>query len=213
MARPKKVKRENKPKKKAFQARSKQTVSNILQACELLINEDGLEKLTTNKIAERAGVNIASLYQYFPNKEAIVTSLLTQVFEKETQLISETISKLSQHPSIPEASKSVIHLAIKLFRSSQSLLVSVMNHKGDFDYLKSAQGFTDNFVVSGKLFLNQRHKELRIKNIDNALYVLSHSVVPLLITYLSNPPLRINDQQMVDEVSELVCHYLLRNPE
>jgi hypothetical protein len=52
------------------------------------------------------------------------------------------------------------------------LLVSVLKHKGDFDYLKTAQGFTDNFVASGKLFLNQLHKELRTKNIDNALYVM-----------------------------------------
>ncbi len=57
------------------QARSQQTVDFILEAAAYILSEEGIEGFTTNRVAERAGVNIASLYQYFPNKSAILEEL------------------------------------------------------------------------------------------------------------------------------------------
>src|SRR5262249_49915519 len=77
------------------QERSRATVEALLEATTDILVREGYAKLTTNRIAERAGVNIASLYQYFPGKEAIVAELrrrhgaeqraaLRQVFEERT---------------------------------------------------------------------------------------------------------------------------------
>jgi AcrR family transcriptional regulator len=63
------------PRKKPRQDRSRATVAALLQATADILVRDGYAKLTTNRIAERAGVNIASLYQFFPGKEAIVAEL------------------------------------------------------------------------------------------------------------------------------------------
>jgi AcrR family transcriptional regulator len=63
------------PKKAPRQARARATVEALLEATADILKRDGYSKLTTNRIAERAGVNIASLYQYFPGKEAIVAEL------------------------------------------------------------------------------------------------------------------------------------------
>jgi AcrR family transcriptional regulator len=57
------------------QSRSRDTVEAILTAAADILGRKGYAALTTNHIAERAGVNIASLYQYFPGKEAIVAEL------------------------------------------------------------------------------------------------------------------------------------------
>ena len=57
------------------QARARRTVGFILDAAAYILAEHGLAGFTTNRIAERAGVNIASLYQYFPNKAAILEAL------------------------------------------------------------------------------------------------------------------------------------------
>jgi AcrR family transcriptional regulator len=50
-------------------------VSSILDACAALLDEFDYDELTTSKIAERAGVPIGSLYQYFPDKRAVVQAL------------------------------------------------------------------------------------------------------------------------------------------
>lgn len=62
-------------RKKPQQERSVATVQAILQAAAYILARDGWEAFTTNAVAEKAGVNTASLYQYFPNKEAIVAEL------------------------------------------------------------------------------------------------------------------------------------------
>src|SRR5262249_62418487 len=68
-------KRRLSPRKTPRQDRSRATVEALLEATAHILVRDGYARLTTNRIAERAGVNIASLYQYFPGKEAIVAEL------------------------------------------------------------------------------------------------------------------------------------------
>jgi AcrR family transcriptional regulator len=63
------------PRKTPRQERSRATVEAILEAATDILVRHGYATLTTNRVAERAGVNIASLYQYFPSKEAIVAEL------------------------------------------------------------------------------------------------------------------------------------------
>jgi AcrR family transcriptional regulator len=63
------------PRKSPRQERSRATVEAILQAATDILIRQGASRLTTNRIAERAGVNIASLYQYFPGKHAIIAEL------------------------------------------------------------------------------------------------------------------------------------------
>lgn len=63
-------------RKQPRQARSRETVEAILQATTYILVRTGYDAMTTNQIADRAGVNIASLYQYFPNKQAIVVELM-----------------------------------------------------------------------------------------------------------------------------------------
>ncbi len=67
------------PRKLPKQSRSLILVQSIQQACLQILRDEGAQSLTTARIADVAGVNIASLYQYFPNKEAI----LAQVFEEQ----------------------------------------------------------------------------------------------------------------------------------
>jgi AcrR family transcriptional regulator len=62
-------------RKSPRQERSRATVEAILQAAAYILVRQGYDAFTTNSVAERAGVNIASLYQYFPNKEAIFAEL------------------------------------------------------------------------------------------------------------------------------------------
>jgi AcrR family transcriptional regulator len=63
------------PRREPRQARGRAAVSAILEATSELLEESGFDSLTTIAVAERAGVNIATLYRYYPNKFAIVREL------------------------------------------------------------------------------------------------------------------------------------------
>jgi AcrR family transcriptional regulator len=60
------------------QQRARATVDFILEAATRVLAADGLAGLTTNRVAEVAGVGIGSLYQYFPNKSALVAALIAR---------------------------------------------------------------------------------------------------------------------------------------
>ena len=66
------------PRRQPRQARSRQTVERLLEAADRLLAEQGLLGFNTNAVAAEAGIDIASLYQYFPAKEALIYSLLEQ---------------------------------------------------------------------------------------------------------------------------------------
>jgi AcrR family transcriptional regulator len=70
------------PRKRPVQERSKATFEALVAACAGLLVERGFAATTTNHIAERAGVNVASLYEYFPDKDAIVAQVAERLVER-----------------------------------------------------------------------------------------------------------------------------------
>lgn len=82
-----------KMRKNAKQARAKQSVSAILEATTQLLEHSEIDRISTNHIAERAGVSIGTLYQYFPNKTAIFVAIAEQDIERRFQLVADAISK------------------------------------------------------------------------------------------------------------------------
>jgi AcrR family transcriptional regulator len=64
-----------KPRKIPQQSRAEQTVATILEAAALILETKGSEGLNTNLVAQRAGVSVGTLYQYFPNKDALIVAL------------------------------------------------------------------------------------------------------------------------------------------
>jgi AcrR family transcriptional regulator len=79
-------------RKSPTQARAAQTVDAIIEAAIQILQSDGEERLTTNRIAERAGVSIGSLYQYFADKEAIVEAVADRERDKVVDTILKSLS-------------------------------------------------------------------------------------------------------------------------
>lgn len=79
-------------RKSPTQARAAQTVDAIVEAATQILQSDGEERLTTNRIAERAGVSIGSLYQYFADKEAIVEAIAERERSKIVAAIVKSLS-------------------------------------------------------------------------------------------------------------------------
>ncbi|WP_343715936.1 TetR/AcrR family transcriptional regulator [Inquilinus sp.] len=69
-------------RKRPRQARSRATVAAVVQAGAQLLGEKGWAGFTTNEVAEVAGVSIGSLYQYFPNKLALVDAIRQRHFDE-----------------------------------------------------------------------------------------------------------------------------------
>ncbi|MBC3920575.1 TetR/AcrR family transcriptional regulator [Undibacterium sp. CY18W] len=100
------------PLKQPLQQRSRMTVQAILEAAIHVFDEFGYAAGTTSRIASRAGVSIGSLYQYYPNKDAILTALAEQHLAEGLALsvrLLETLRTTSQ-PLAPTLDEIVDHM-------------------------------------------------------------------------------------------------------
>jgi AcrR family transcriptional regulator len=85
-------------RRKPQQRRARQTVDAILEAVIRLLKREGFAAISTNRIAEVAGVSIGSVYQYFPDKRAIFVALHQRHIEQIDRLVE---AKLFEHASSP----------------------------------------------------------------------------------------------------------------
>ena len=74
-------------RKQPKQARSTELVAAILEAAVQVLAKEGAQRFTTARVAEKAGVSVGSLYQYFPNKAAILFRLQSDEWRQTTELL------------------------------------------------------------------------------------------------------------------------------
>lgn len=98
-------------RKTPVQERSRRTVDEILGAAARILVEDGYSALTTNDVAAAAGVSIGSLYQYFPNKAAILFRLQSDEWRQTTELLRGILEDASRPPL--ERLRTLVHAFIR----------------------------------------------------------------------------------------------------
>lgn len=86
------------PRKKPRQARSQALVEAALVATERVLAEEGFEAMTTNRVAEVAGISVGSLYQYFPSKESLVTAVVVSVHEDVLDRLAQALLTHAESP-------------------------------------------------------------------------------------------------------------------
>jgi AcrR family transcriptional regulator len=110
------------PRRRPNQERSRQTVIAILEAAIDVFGQHGYAGATTNKIAHRAGVSIGSLYQYFPNKDAVLVRLYEDHFEMVRQMVAGVLDDFRDSAlPMPEVIRGIFTRAIDLQKSSPRL--------------------------------------------------------------------------------------------
>jgi len=87
------------PRRLPQQPRARRTVERLLAVTAELLEEVGVDKVTTNLVAERAGLNIGTLYKYFPNKYALIAALALDFAEGQIEAMRAFLR--SADPSRP----------------------------------------------------------------------------------------------------------------
>jgi AcrR family transcriptional regulator len=85
-------------RKQPQQARSADLVATILEAAVQVLAKEGAQRFTTARVAEKAGVSIGSLYQYFPNKAAILFRLQSDEWRQTTEMLSAILEDVRRPP-------------------------------------------------------------------------------------------------------------------
>ncbi|MBO1272223.1 TetR family transcriptional regulator [Shewanella sp. 4t3-1-2LB] len=107
------------------QGRSKTLVAAILEAAIHVLADGGIRGFTTARVAEKAGISVGSLYQYFPNKAAILFQLQVNEWRKTQQLIETILADMTKPP------REKLETAIRSFIQSECDESSIRKALGD----------------------------------------------------------------------------------
>jgi AcrR family transcriptional regulator len=98
-------------RKQPKQARSAGLVAAILDAAVQVLAKEGAQRFTTARVAEKAGVSVGSLYQYFPNKAAILFRLQSEEWRQTTELLRAILEDVQRSPL--ERLRAAVHAFIR----------------------------------------------------------------------------------------------------
>lgn len=86
------------PRKSPVQARSASTLEALHVAVFQVLTREGLSRCTTTRIAERAGVSVGSLYQYYPNRDALLAAVLERHLDGMAEAVEDACRRLEGQP-------------------------------------------------------------------------------------------------------------------
>jgi AcrR family transcriptional regulator len=110
------------PRKTPVQTRATATVDAISEATIQVLLKEGVARLTTTRVADRAGVSVGTLYQYYPNKQALLFAVLYELFEKVESAV-ETACTQARHTPLADMIRTVVDAFIdaKMARTDVSM--------------------------------------------------------------------------------------------
>jgi AcrR family transcriptional regulator len=120
------------PRKSPVQARSAATIDALHVAAIQVLTRDGLSRCTTTRVAARAGISVGSLYQYYPNRDALLAAVLEQHLDEVAGAV-EGACRAHQGKPVSDMASGLIaaFLAIKLRNPKESkALYAVAGERG-----------------------------------------------------------------------------------
>jgi AcrR family transcriptional regulator len=120
------------PRKTPVQARSAASVEAILEATIQVLLSAGKEKLTTTRVALRAGVSVGTLYQYFPNKSALLKAVLKRHMDEVARAVERVCRERKGH-SVSEMATALIHAFLEAKMRNVKASVALYSVSSDVD--------------------------------------------------------------------------------
>ncbi len=191
----------NSLKKKPKQARSQEMVEILLQATTRILRREGSQALTTNRVAEVAGVSIGSLYQYFPNKESLVDALRERYNAQFLQRLIRELAKFNARP-FGEGLRELVGFLIDIHTEDPQLHNELAPEIPD-DQHRIVCDMT-------QAFLEAHRDEIRRPDLELATYVLVEIGESLIHNTAVRAPERLEDPRFLDEVCDLIESYIAK---
>jgi AcrR family transcriptional regulator len=191
-------------RRKPVQQRSAQRVEKMLTACAGLIEEVGYDGLTTTLIAERAGVAVGSLYQFFPDKRAVVQELTLRNLDRFVRTVHERFDQ-AELTTWRDAVDAVFDVYLTMHREVPAFS---RLHFGDVVDLRLLDDSRDNNAVIAEKLVSLVAEQF---GIDEAELQLPLSVAVeaadsiLHLAFRRSPG---GEAALVAEAREMVCGYL-----
>ena len=184
------------------QQRSRQTVEAVLDGVQRVLKRHGAGALTTNRVAEAAGVSIGSLYQYFPNKQAIFIALHDRHVGRVRHVIERTMTGCSS-ASLEEFTRELVEGLANVHSEDAELheIVAVAVPGGADGFKRALQGTFRQMISPTK------QDRYTAADTERMLFVLPH-LVEALVHGVAHQKQASSRERAKDEAIRTVAVYL-----
>jgi AcrR family transcriptional regulator len=188
------------------QQRARHTVDAIFEATERLAAAHGFDALNTRLIAERAGVSIGSLYQYFPTCESVLLAWYERVStEAAKQIRLSTIEVMDR--SLPEALTIANRRLLDIYLANRLVLIDL---PAQVSRIEEVIRYTSLEVLNRgniRLYLSQ-HPEFDAAQGEAHVFYIETLIHALMRRYVRERPTRISPDDLVEQIRGFVTGYL-----
>lgn len=201
------------PKKKPAPAtrapatrRSKLTVEAILQSFAELCAQYGYDEVTMNLMAERAGVSVGAIYQYFPNKEAIAVALYEETSSRAALAVREAILQ-NIDESIAVTLPRALGQLLRAYQDNRAVLIDMPDSSPRLRKAVRHVGVEELINRSSRLYIEQHADELGARDLDLFRYFLYAVVKGCVREYVINPPEGVSEARFLAELASITTAY------
>jgi len=195
-------------RKRPKQARSTELVSAILEAAAQVLATEGAPRFTTARVAEKAGVSVGSLYQYFPNKAAILFRLQSDEWRRTSDLLRVTLEDAERPPL--ERMRAVVHAFIRSECEEAAMRVALNDAAPLYRDAPEARDARASGDRAMQLFMREA-----LPKASEADRTLTASLITMTLSqagkhFSESPRTRAEIETYADAMADMFCAYLTR---
>lgn len=195
------------PRKEPRQARAKAMVDTILDATARVLIERGYAKTNTNVVAEAAGISVGSLYQYYPNKNALIIALRERHVAQMLSLYLEITKNMSPDGSLAGDLQALIDALVSAHLLEPELN-RILEEEVSSCHVPVNSDVRQKIFAETKVLLHRHRAELTVDNIDLAALVVIRILKVLVKTVVLPLPAGVDASKLQAEILPVVLGYL-----
>ena len=166
------------PRKSASQKRSKATVETLLDATARVLTREGYDRASTNRIAAKAGVSVGSLYQYFPNKEALVATLVARHNREMLQLLRDALENVASF-DLATAMRELVRATVDAHLVDPALHRIFAEQVPRMGQLAKIEALQRETFLLIRAYVEERRNEISVGDLDSATFICVTTVEAL----------------------------------
>lgn len=195
------------PRRQPRQARSQHMVEAILEATARVLAERGYAGTNTNLVAERAGVSVGSVYQYFPNKDSLVTALHERHAAQMNLAIDTVLA--STHPrSLRGHIEAIVHAFLAAHHVEPALHKVLEKEFPFFDAPEDVSPADAGIFSKVRNLMEEHRAQVTQRNLDLATWTVLQVMESLVHAAVIDPPKRFSGMELERTIADVVLGYL-----
>ena len=197
------------PRKAPTQQRSRATVDAIVDATARVLVRDGYDALSTNRVAQEAGVSVGSLYQYFPGKEALVAAVMEQYASRMQENIAGRMQNAPPAATAEEVATEMIRAMLVAQQAEPRLHRALVEQVPRIGALRRLHELFMNYERLVEAWLEENSDRIEVKDAKMAAFVLVAAVEGLVNRATLDRPELVASGRLEEQILRLVLAYVV----